>query len=57
MQQAWLAFAREGRPTAEGLPEWPGYEPARRATMLLDAECRVEHDPLARERTLWDDLV
>jgi para-nitrobenzyl esterase len=57
MQDAWLAFAREGRPEAPGLPAWPEYDTATRATMLLGVECGMEADPLAAERRLWDGLV
>src|SRR5205823_1764321 len=32
MQDAWLSFARSGRPAAPGLPEWPAYGSERRAT-------------------------
>ena len=26
MQRYWLAFAASGKPSAEGLPEWPAYD-------------------------------
>src|SRR5205823_10819485 len=35
MQDAWLAFARSGRPTSAGLPEWPPYGRSGRATLEL----------------------
>ena len=57
MQDAWLAFARDGHPAAPGLAAWPGYDPTSRATMLLGAECGIEPDPLGPERRLWDELV
>jgi para-nitrobenzyl esterase len=50
---AWIAFARNGVPAHRGLPEWPAYDARRRATMVLDAECRVEDDPGAAARRLW----
>ena len=49
--QAWVGFARHGAPGHFG--EWPTYEPSRRATMLLGAECSVAEDPLAAERRAW----
>ena len=49
-QAAWAAFARTGDPNHPGLPAWPRYEPATRATMRLDAACQVEHDPHCAER-------
>ncbi|HLY81536.1 MAG TPA: carboxylesterase/lipase family protein [Acidimicrobiales bacterium] len=57
MQAAWLAFARTGDPATPLLPDWPGYEPTRRATMIFDDTCRTEHDPAAAERLLWDGVI
>ena len=56
---AWLGFARTGDPGHPGLPAWPGYEPDRRATMLLGATCELAYDPLGAERRAWKgvDLV
>jgi para-nitrobenzyl esterase len=54
MMDAWLAFARTGNPSTEALGEWPAYDAGRRATMILDAECRVEDAPLEPERAYWD---
>jgi para-nitrobenzyl esterase len=56
MSAAWAAFARNGNPSGPGLPEWPAYDTRRRATMILDAKCRVVDDPFADERKLWDEL-
>lgn len=50
MHAAWISFA------ATGDPGWPGYDPARRTTMLFDTESRVIHDPRAWERTLWEGI-
>ena len=58
MADAWVAFARTGVPAAKGLPEWPGYEPGRRATMRLDTGlCEVVDDPMGPERELWPSAV
>lgn len=54
MQDAWLAFAKTGNPSTEGLGEWPAYDSTRRATMVLDADTRVEDAPLEAERAYWD---
>lgn len=35
ISSSWISFARLGTPEAEGLPLWPQYEPARRATMIF----------------------
>jgi para-nitrobenzyl esterase len=45
MSEAWLAFARTGNPSTPALPDWPAYEPGRRATMVFDLESRVVDDP------------
>jgi para-nitrobenzyl esterase len=52
MSAAWLAFARTGDPNAPGVPEWPAYDPARRATLVFDLESRVVDDPHPRLRRL-----
>jgi para-nitrobenzyl esterase len=54
IQDAWIAFARAGNPSHPALPEWPGYEPKRRATMILGRESRVELAPRQEERAFWD---
>lgn len=41
IQDAWIAFARSGRPVAQGLPDWPEYDAQTRQTMVLDAKSRV----------------
>jgi para-nitrobenzyl esterase len=53
MQDAWLAFAKTGSPTHEGLP-WERYDEATRATMIFDAAgCRIENGPREAERAIW----
>ena len=54
MSEAWLAFARTGNPNHPGLPEWPAYDPATRATMVFDDQSRVVSDPRGRERAIID---
>jgi para-nitrobenzyl esterase len=41
VSQAWVNFARNGKPSAEGLPDWPAYTTDKPATMVLDKEPRV----------------
>ena len=53
MQDAWLAFARTGDPSCEGLGQWPVYG-ERRETMMLREKCEVEEAPLEDERSIWD---
>jgi para-nitrobenzyl esterase len=56
MAEMWSTFARTGKPGAGGQPEWPPYTTERRATMEIDAECKVENDPYSLERKLWERL-
>ncbi len=49
-------FARTSRPSAKGAPAWPAYTAATRATMFIDAECKVINDPFGEERRLWSTL-
>jgi len=49
----WASFARDGVPSAPGVPEWPRYETQTRPTMLISSECQVERDPDAAVRAAW----
>jgi para-nitrobenzyl esterase len=53
MSGLWAGFARTGRPTARDVPAWPSYTPKNRATMWLDATCRIVNDPDRDERLFW----
>ena len=41
MTDAWIAFARTGKPASRGLPAWPAFSGSRPATMILDTRSRV----------------
>lgn len=56
MHGAWVNFIKTGSPQHPSLPEWPAYDPIRRATMDLDVESRVVEDPDGEERQLWDGV-
>jgi para-nitrobenzyl esterase len=53
MSETCIAFTRTGRPSARGLPAWPPYDLARRATMVFDAPARVVEDPRGTERRFF----
>jgi para-nitrobenzyl esterase len=57
MQGAWIAFAHGGAPAHPELPDWPAYEPGRRATLELGATCRLLHAPGEAERAFWDEIA
>jgi para-nitrobenzyl esterase len=57
MSATWAAFAHSGAPDNPMIPHWPAYEPGTRATLILDADCRVEHDPRKATRELWQSIT
>jgi para-nitrobenzyl esterase len=57
MQEAWIAFARDGRPASERLPDWPAWDARTRATMELDVKCAVESAPFAEECAFWHERL
>lgn len=50
ISRAWVAFARGGNPSHDGLPPWPAFNASTRATMVFDRECSVVNDPYGEER-------
>lgn len=55
MSELWAGFARKGRPTANDVPTWPAYTLKDRATMWLDAACKIVKDPDKDERLYWQN--
>jgi len=53
---AWTAFARTGNPNHAGLPHWPAYDTATRATMIFNDECKAVNDPGKNERLAMSNL-
>ncbi len=56
MSGAWAAFARSGNPNHKGLPNWPTFHTAERATMVFDNECKIVNDPHGEERLALNAL-
>jgi para-nitrobenzyl esterase len=54
---AWAAFARSGNPSNPELGDWPQYSKEARATMILSNGIRIENDPMAADRLLWESVV
>ncbi|MDO9474218.1 MAG: carboxylesterase/lipase family protein [Caulobacter sp.] len=53
MQDAFIAFARHGRPDHAGIPAWAPYDLPARQTMIFDAAPRMTDDPRGGERELF----
>jgi len=55
VQDAWLAFAKNGDPSCQSLGKWLSYG-AKRETMILGEKCYLENDPYGDERKAWEAL-
>jgi para-nitrobenzyl esterase len=55
MQEAWVAFARDGDPSCDALGSWPAFDPVGRPTMVLGPDGGVEEDPRRSERLVWEE--
>ncbi|NLT04037.1 MAG: carboxylesterase family protein [Bacteroidales bacterium] len=57
MSDAWVSFAKTGRPAAKGLPTWDAYDTQKGATMLFDNTCEMRyHFDKALQAILTDFL-
>jgi para-nitrobenzyl esterase len=50
MCDAFVAFARTGRPNCPAIPGWPAFDLKTRQTMIFDRRIRVVSDPRGEER-------
>ena len=50
---SWAAFAANGNPNNDRIPEWKPYSPPERTTLIFDEDLRVESDPRASFRQYW----
>jgi para-nitrobenzyl esterase len=53
MSDAFLSFARTGRPSSESMPEWKPYTLPNRETLVIDLPPAMENDPRGEERRLF----
>lgn len=51
---AWLHFARHGKPVSSGLPEWPCFHPGAQQVMRLGAQPRLETVPDRPYLDFWE---
>lgn len=56
MMDAWIAFAKTGNPSHEGIGRWQPYTSDQRPTMVFDAVSSLVDDPLGDERKAWERL-
>jgi para-nitrobenzyl esterase len=56
MAGLWTSFARSGKPSFEGVPEWPAYNLKDRPTMRIDAKCEVIYDRFSSELEMWRSI-
>ncbi len=54
MMDAWLAFARHGRPAHDGLQQWSPYRADKRATLVLKAHPELRADPFGEARAVFE---
>ena len=56
LSAAWVAFAQNGNPNTPLLPDWPAFDLQQRATLIIDAQSRIENDPHAQLRLFWESM-
>jgi len=54
---AYLAFAKTGNPDNANTPHWPAYNVVDRSVMVFDDKTRLEKNPHAELRLMWDQLA
>ncbi|ANY67396.1 para-nitrobenzyl esterase [Paenibacillus sp. BIHB 4019] len=53
MQDAWIAFAKQGKPKVENVT-WPAYSKPERSTLIFNHSIQVIADPEAQKRELLE---
>ncbi|MDH4054135.1 MAG: carboxylesterase/lipase family protein [Gammaproteobacteria bacterium] len=53
MSDAFISFARSGKPGSKQLPEWKPFTLPNRETMLFDRPARLANDPRGEERRIF----
>jgi para-nitrobenzyl esterase len=57
MQDAWIAFARNGDPGHERLHEWPDYAPGNRSAMIFGADHGVDPSTFEQAHGFWSAVI
>jgi para-nitrobenzyl esterase len=56
MAELWANFARTGKPSAVGAPEWPAYNLDNRPSMRIDTKCEVIYNRYREGLALWRSI-
>ena len=56
MAELWANFARTGKPSAVGVPEWPAFNFIDRPSMRIDTQCEVIRNRYNSELALWRSI-
>jgi para-nitrobenzyl esterase len=57
MMDAWIAFARTGDPSHDGIGTWPAYSTSDRHTMVFGSSSGVVPAPFEEERVVWESMI
>jgi len=57
MTSLWTNFARNGKPSADGQPEWPAYNLETRPLMRIDTQCSVINNRYKAVREMWQNIL
>ncbi|MBU6217185.1 MAG: carboxylesterase family protein, partial [Acidobacteria bacterium] len=55
VHEAWVAFATDGTPAADGLPEWPRVTAERRPVLRFDTTSTLLEQPQATTLNFWSE--
>ncbi len=55
-QDTWIAFAKQGDPNHQGLPDWPHFNTDQYPVFIFDSESSLAYDPESRARKAWADI-
>ena len=56
MADYWVSFARNGNPNADGLPNWPRYNPTADIVLILDANSAAGVHPRKQQLDLLEKI-
>lgn len=53
VSDAWVNFARDGKPRATSMPDWQPFDATDRATMVFNSSIELAHDVDRNLRDIW----